>query len=96
MIMKFAAVFSLFLLLRSHTSESANILGLFIHPAISHFKAFQPLLRGLADRGHNVVVVSHFSEQNRPENYRELLLSDDAVLTGTAPVDEVWIFLNLK
>jgi glucuronosyltransferase len=75
--------------LGSRTSAAARILGLFIHPAISHFRAFQPVLRELAEKGHDVVVVSHFGEKKKVENYRELLLDQDVVLTGTAPVDEV-------
>ncbi|KAG5667808.1 hypothetical protein PVAND_015777 [Polypedilum vanderplanki] len=88
--MNFYAICVIFLLLRSHTSDATRILGLFIHPAISHFRAFQSVLRELAVRGHEVIVVSHFSEKNKPENYKELLLDQEVVLTGTAPVDEVY------
>lgn len=79
----------LLIAVRSQTSESHRILGLFPHPAISHFRAFQPLLRELAKRGHEVVVVSHFPEKNAPKNYRDFVLDQSQVMTGAYSVDEV-------
>lgn len=79
----------------SRTSESYRILGLFPHPAISHFRAFQPLLRELADLGHDVVVVSHFPEKNAPANYRDLVLDQSQIMTAAYTVDEVSCTLNL-
>lgn len=64
----------MFLLLQSQTSDSLNILGIFPHPAISHFKVFQPLLRELAVRGHDVSVVSHFPNNDVSENYHDFTL----------------------
>lgn len=51
-----------------------NILGLFIHPAISHFKFFQPLMRRLAEIGHNVDVVSPFPDAQPPKGYTDYTL----------------------
>ncbi|XP_032584974.1 UDP-glycosyltransferase UGT5-like [Drosophila mojavensis] len=51
-----------------------NILGLFIHPAISHFQFFQPLLRRLAEIGHNVDVVSPFRDAQPPKGYTDYTL----------------------
>lgn len=79
----------LFIVLGSRTSESYRILGLFPHPAISHFRAFEPLLVELASLGHEVVVVSHFPEKNAPENYRDLVLNQNDIMTGSASVEEV-------
>lgn len=84
-------VFVIFLLTicGKNTVNSARILGIFIHPAISHFRAFRPVLRALGESGHDVYVVSHFPEKDPPENYHEFILKQDDILTGTAAVDEV-------
>lgn len=79
--------------LRSQTSDCHRILGLFPHPAISHFRAFQPLLKELAVKGHEVVVVSHFPEKNPPENYRDLVLDQSQIMTAAFSVDEVSLIL---
>lgn len=52
-----------------------RILGLFPHPGHSHFFVFQPVLRALADAGHDVTVVSRFPEKNPPPNYKDLTLT---------------------
>lgn len=38
----------------------ANILAVFTFPGLSHYRMFQPLVKELAIRGHNVDVVNHF------------------------------------
>ncbi|XP_055918221.1 UDP-glycosyltransferase UGT5-like [Eupeodes corollae] len=53
---------------------SYNILGLFPHPGISHFNFFHPIMRGLAEAGHNVTVISHFPDRKPVENYTDLVL----------------------
>lgn len=93
--MKFIYVL-LLIVLRSQTSESHRILGLFPHPAISHFRAFQPLLRELAEKGHEVVVVSHFPEKNAPESYRDFVLDQSQVMTGAYSVDEVSCAITIR
>lgn len=40
--------------------ENAKILGLFPLQSKSHFVMFEPYLKALAKRGHEVDVVSHF------------------------------------
>lgn len=55
-------------------ASSYNILGLFPHPGISHFHFFHPIMRGLAEAGHNVTVISHFPDKNPIANYTDLLL----------------------
>lgn len=61
--------------------NALNILALFPHPAISHFRFFQPILRGLADAGHNLTVVGLFKYENAPANYRDIILPGE-VLTN--------------
>lgn len=86
--MKFVFV-ALFITFGSHLSESHRILGVFPHPAVSHFRAFQPLLLGLAGEGHDVHVVSHFPDNNAPSNYHDLALNKNEVITAAFSVEEV-------
>lgn len=60
---------------------SIRILGLFPHPAISHFRFFQPILRGLADAGHDVTVVGLFPYENAPANYHDVIIPGE-ILTS--------------
>lgn len=52
--------------------EAARILGLFQLNAKSHFIMFEALLKGLAARGHDVVVLSHFPQKNPTINYTDI------------------------
>lgn len=53
---------------------SYKILGLFPHPAKSHFEIFRPLVEALAEKGHNVTVVSPFPRKQPLKNYRDISL----------------------
>lgn len=52
----------------------ARILGLFSHTGRSHQMVFEPLLHKLAERGHDVNVVSFFPLKNPPTNYTDYSL----------------------
>lgn len=52
-----------------------KILGLFPHAGASHFDFFSPLMRGLAEAGHEVTVVSQFPDKNPPNGYIDLPLT---------------------
>lgn len=52
--------------------EAARILGLFQLNIKSHFIMFEALLKGLAARGHDVVVLSHFPQKNPITNYTDI------------------------
>lgn len=51
-----------------------NILGLFPHPGKSHFDAFEPLLKKLANKGHNVTVISYFPQKVPIVRYKDINL----------------------
>ncbi|XP_067012865.2 UDP-glycosyltransferase UGT5 [Anabrus simplex] len=55
-------------------TSSARILGLFPHFGKSHFDFFEPLMKTLARRGHEVVVVSHFPQTKPLANYTDISL----------------------
>lgn len=54
------------------SSEAARILGLFELNIKSHFLMFEALLKGLAAKGHDVVVLSHFPQENPIPNYTDI------------------------
>jgi glucuronosyltransferase len=81
-----AAVVLLLLLCCSLPANSHRILGLFPHPGISHFQFFHPVMKALAEAGHEVTVVSHFPSKEPIENYR------DEPLTGKQDLKN---FVNL-
>lgn len=58
--------------------ECANglrILGIFPHLGASHFRFFQPIMKRLAEVGHQVTVISPFPEKNPLQNYKDLALT---------------------
>lgn len=59
-----------------------RILGLFPHPGLSHFKVFHPIMRGLANDGHHVTVVSYFPDDNPLPNYQDLRFEGQEILTN--------------
>ncbi|XP_069964141.1 UDP-glycosyltransferase UGT5 isoform X1 [Bactrocera oleae] len=64
-------------------SYPLKILGLFPHPGISHFHFFHPIMRGLAEKGHDVTVISHFPDKSPPARYRDLPLIANETLTNS-------------
>lgn len=65
------------------STDSLKILGLFPHPGLSHFHFFHPIMRGLAEKGHDVTVISHFSDNNAPQNYKDVPLPKTDTFTNT-------------
>ncbi|XP_049825391.1 UDP-glycosyltransferase UGT5-like isoform X1 [Aethina tumida] len=60
-----------------HCSQvrSYNILAVFIHPGKSHLQMFLPLMKKLAEKGHNVTVLSHDNSEIKLENYNAVNLN---------------------
>lgn len=69
-------------ILSINSTYSLKILGLFPHPGLSHFHFFHPIMRGLANAGHDVTVLSHFPDKNPPPNYKDLVLKSNDDLTN--------------
>ena len=57
-------------------AQCAKILGVFPMAAPSHYILGNNLMRGLAEKGHDVTVISPFTEKNPPKNgsYRDIVL----------------------
>lgn len=53
---------------------SHNVLVLFPFPGRSHFTSFLNLFKGLAEKGHNVTVVSDHPLEKQLPNYRDIIL----------------------
>lgn len=70
-----------------HCGDSYRILGLFPYKIHSHFQFFRPVLQSLAEAGHELVVVSHFPEENKTSNYRDEVLSGMQSMTGAFGFD---------
>ncbi|XP_014213915.1 UDP-glucuronosyltransferase 2B37-like [Copidosoma floridanum] len=56
-------------------SSCLRILAIFPLPSKSHFIQAEPLMRGLATRGHQVDVYSHFPTKRSPANYTDYSLA---------------------
>jgi glucuronosyltransferase len=56
------------------TSTGAKILGIFPFHARSHTFVATALMRELAQRGHEVTVVSHYSQKEKVANYTEIIV----------------------
>lgn len=63
-------------------SNAYRILGLFPHPAISHYRVFEPILIGLAEAGHNVTVFSHFPSKVVRTNFTDVLMPGEILTAG--------------
>lgn len=59
---------------------SSNILAFLPTKARSHYGAFEPLLRELSVRGHNVTTLSPFKMKNPPLSYHHIQVEDDDLL----------------
>ena len=60
-------------------SESAKILGLFPMPAKSHMAVNAAIVKELAERGHELTVVSPFPEKPEIPNYKNIVLSANII-----------------
>lgn len=69
------SVLFVFIVLYISCCWSANILAFLPTFAKSHYGAFQPMLKELAVRGHNITVLSHFSLKDPPPNYHHIDVS---------------------
>lgn len=54
-------------------NSAYRILGIFPLNSRSHEMMFESLMTGLAKRGHQVDVVTHFPVENPPKNYKNIV-----------------------
>lgn len=51
-----------------------KVLGIFHTISKSHYIVGNALMKGLAEAGHEVTIISPFREKNPPKNYKEIYL----------------------
>lgn len=59
-------------------SDAYNILGVFPFPAYSHYALGSRIMKALAEKGHNVTVITPILEEKPPKNYRQIYVSYEA------------------
>lgn len=74
-------------LFQSSFVSCGRILVLFYHPGPSHFHSFYPLFNELAERGHNITVLTYTHVKDTHKNYNELLLSQMPVINASITYD---------
>lgn len=73
-------IFAIISLIQINSCISSNILAFLPTKARSHYGAFEPLLKELAVRGHNMTVLSPFTLKNPPPTYHHILVEDDELV----------------
>lgn len=67
--------------------SSYKILGVFHIPAKSHYIVGHALMKGLAEQGHEVTVISAFKSPYPIENYDEIYLEHSIADTQRGNID---------
>ncbi|XP_063921468.1 UDP-glycosyltransferase UGT5-like [Zophobas morio] len=69
--------FALVFLVVLHNSKCAKILGVFPIPVRSHYSLGNSLMKGLAEHGHDVTIVTPYIDKNPPKkgSYRQIELT---------------------
>lgn len=75
-VVTFLNIFIILTTSRINNVQSLNILGVFPLPAKSHFFVFSPYLKELANRGHNVTVISYYPQKEFLANYHDIDLGE--------------------
>lgn len=64
-----------------HIARSYKILGVTAIPTRSHHSVTHALMKGLADEGHHVTVISPFKLKKPIKNYKEIYLESNLELS---------------
>lgn len=76
-------------------NDGHRILGLFPHPGASHFHVFYPIMRGLAEAGHSVTVVSYFPTKYPHPRYTDILLDGKPTELGSIDLQVIFLLLEM-
>jgi len=68
------------ILISVNSGSSSNILAFLPSKARSHYGAFEPLLKELAEKGHNMTVLSPFSMKTPPPSYHHIQVEDEDIV----------------
>lgn len=75
-------------------AEAYRILAVFPHTGKSHHVMIEPLLRGLANKGHEVTVVGHYPAKDPPAGYVDVSLAGSMKLNVHACDFDDFLFLK--
>ncbi|XP_013113911.2 UDP-glucosyltransferase 2 [Stomoxys calcitrans] len=75
--MKFAAFYIGAAILNSLAIEGARILSVFPYPGPSQYIFIEPLLKALAERGHEVTSISTFPQKEPLKNFRDVPIMEN-------------------
>lgn len=67
-------IFCMIFLLTYQQVGGYRILGIFPHVGKSHSYTIDPVMRGLAEKGHEVTMISHFPLEDPPKTYKDISL----------------------
>jgi len=70
------------ILISVNNGLASNILAFLPSKARSHYGAFEPLLKELAEKGHNMTVLSPFPMKNPPSSYHHIQVEDEDLVMG--------------
>lgn len=56
--------------------DSYKILGLFAFPSSSHYKIGSALMRGLAEKGHEITVIAAYEEKSPVANFTTIFIPE--------------------
>ncbi|CRK86175.1 CLUMA_CG000058, isoform A [Clunio marinus] len=85
--LKWIIQFTIILIYNTQSIDAYRILGLFPHPGISHFQFFHPIMKVLAEAGHEVTVISHFPNKIPIVNYKDEPLFNQQNLVNAVKLD---------
>lgn len=77
--------------------HSARILGIFPVHSRSHHSINQPIVKRLAERGHNVTIISHFTSKISLPNYKEIVIErGTSSFIDSISVDDAHLFNGVQ
>ncbi|CAH1985004.1 unnamed protein product [Acanthoscelides obtectus] len=68
----------LFFIFGAYSVICYEILAVFAHPGKSHVDVYLPITKALAEKGHNVIVISHYPVSSSMPNYQDIDLKDQS------------------
>lgn len=72
-ILSLLIIFSIFCL---QITKSSKILGVFSSPSKSHYFVGFSLMKGLANKGHEVTIIAPFKERNPVKNLKTIFIKE--------------------
>jgi len=70
------------ILITVNNGLTSSILAFLPSKARSHYGAFEPLFKELAEKGHNMTVLSPFPMKNPPPSYHHIQVEDEDLVMG--------------